>query len=202
MISHIIHVLLTARKTYIVNIRGLRIIVLRGSFRPELSYSTYLTILGILKLFKNNRKLLKVCEIGSGTGIIGLLTARIFKAYVVCTDVSNIAILNTKLNIKLLGIEDIVDIVQTSSASAIRSSVFDITVTNPPYLPCDNYVEICAKSSMNVLKDILVNSFRIVKEGGYVLYTVSSLAPIILDRVINSVKTPIDIIYLVLCRRS
>ncbi len=201
MISYIIHILLIAKRTYIANIRGLRIIVLRGSFRPDISYSTYLTILGLLKSLENSRKFLKICEVGSGTGIISSLVAKIFKSYVVCTDISKIAVLNTKLNTRALNIDEKVDIVQTVSASAIRDSVFDIAVTNPPYLPCDDYVEICADSTMSTLKEILVNLFRITRRGGYVLYTTSSLAPVIIDRVIESVKTPIDTIYLVLCRR-
>ncbi|NPB00422.1 MAG: methyltransferase [Crenarchaeota archaeon] len=203
MISHILHILLTARRPYIVNIRGIKFIILRGCFRPDISYSTYLTILGLIRLLHDRRGLLKICETCAGSGMIGIFLSKVFKkCYIVLTDISKIALENAKLNVKTLKVDDRVDIVCTASASAIRDSSFDIAVSNPPYLPCDSYVEICAGSSMNVLREIIIDLFRIVKKGGLVLYTTSSIAPIVIDTVLESVRTPIDTVLLVLCRRS
>ncbi len=203
MISHILRRILVAKKTYIVNIRGLKIIIIRGCFRPDISYSTYLSILGAVDILKTCPDVEKICEIGGGSGIIGLIISKMFKKYVVLTDVSENAMVNMRVNAQKLNIDNRVDIVRTYSAYAIRDSVFDMAITNPPYLPCDRrYLEICADHDMRILRDIIRDSYRIVRRGGQILYTTSSIAPVVVGRVTRCVKTPIDTVYLVLRERS
>ncbi|NPA23000.1 MAG: methyltransferase [Crenarchaeota archaeon] len=201
MLPILIHEILTARKAYIVEIGRIKIIVFRGCFRPDISYSTYLTMLGLLRILKKLNNIRKICEIGTGSGAISITVAKIFKRYVVVTDISAISILNVRKNIKLTGSDENIDIVRTYAGSCLRDLSFDLAVTNPPYLPCDRYVEICSGLDMKILREILKDCYRIVRRGGKVLYTTSSIAPIVLGRVIDEVRTPIDTVYLVVIER-
>lgn len=80
-----------------------------------------------------------VLEIGTGTGCISLsIAGERPGTTVVATDISPDAIALATRNREALGCEDVVEIVHTDIAEGVEGAdkaVFDVLVSNPPYIP-------------------------------------------------------------------
>ena len=87
-----------------------------------------------LILTENKRKCLKVLDLGTGTGAIGISIAEEMPNWkITATDISLLALRTAKLNAS--GLKNI-NFVQCFWLDSIGTS-FDIIVSNPPYI-CDN----------------------------------------------------------------
>ena len=76
----------------------------------------------------------RVLEIGTGSGCIALSIAEVFSDIeVVATDISPDAIDVARLNTKAHGLEQQVEIIESDLFENV-SGVFDLIITNPPYL--------------------------------------------------------------------
>lgn len=75
-----------------------------------------------------------VVEVGTGTGCIALSLAKEAGAHVTATDVSPEAIACATRNAEVLGLQELVDIVETDCLQDVDGP-FDVLVSNPPYIP-------------------------------------------------------------------
>lgn len=76
----------------------------------------------------------RVLEVGCGTGCIALSLAKEAGCQVVATDISPQAIACAQRNVEALGLEDLVEIVETDCTQGVDGP-FDALVSNPPYIP-------------------------------------------------------------------
>jgi methylase of polypeptide subunit release factors len=124
-----------------------------------------------------------VLDIGTGTGLIGLLTARQGARSVVATDINPAAVRNARHNARRLGYEAIFDVREVSperpeAFAVIRpEETFDLIVTDPPFrnfkprkmreyaLGDENYALL--RSIMTGARDHLTESGRLLLFQGY-----------------------------------
>ncbi len=83
----------------------------------------------------NPNSINRVLEIGTGSGCIALSIAEAFSDIeVVATDISSDAIDVARMNTKAHGLEQQVEIIESDLFENV-SGVFDLIITNPPYVP-------------------------------------------------------------------
>ncbi len=79
---------------------------------------------------------LRVLEVGCGTGCVACSLAKEAGMGVVACDVSPAALACARSNVELLGLEDLVEVVEADCAAGIDAGRgFDALVSNPPYIP-------------------------------------------------------------------
>ena len=191
IIGHILNYILISRKVIKIKIYKYNFIILPKVFRPDISYSTYILTLESLRYLKD-RKFIKIADICTGSGIIGILISKIFRKYVILVDISKNAIKNCILNTRILNVDNLVDVVISDSCKAFRLKSLDFVIINPPYLPCSGSVEICYRDLREFIS--MLKYCRYISKFG-ILYTTSSLSEYSYGKVVNYVKTPIDTIY-------
>jgi len=115
---------------------GMKFIVERGVLIPRFDTESLIYIAS--RVCKSPKSIL---DIGTGTGIIGITLKKIFpKAYVVMTDISDIALNNCRKNISsILG--DNIDDIKLIKTDVFENlwdftgwGKFDLIVSNPPYI--------------------------------------------------------------------
>lgn len=164
---------------------GEKFIVEKGVFcpRPE----TELIIDEAKKNFNGKNKLM-IYEIGSGTGIISVTLARIFRNSVVyCSDINEKALEVTKKNAELHGVQKRVNIFKGAFFEPVRNKKFDLIVSNPPYLSKEDYLEaepevrkepkkalMSKEKGLWTIKKILRESKLYLKEDGYILLEIGN----------------------------
>lgn len=183
---------------------SLRIILLPQVFIPKYT----LTQMILCRILYSVREKF-IYELCSGSGLISLHLAQ--RNRVVASDIMYNAVLSTKLNAKVNKRWDNIDVIQMDKGNALRYSVFDIVVLNPPYLPLDardnTDTLYCCGSNLKLLLQLIISSLKLVRKGGRVYVLVND---IILDyvimlvkrfnlktRVIPVLKTPLDRIFVV-----
>jgi release factor glutamine methyltransferase len=83
---------------------------------------------------------LRVLDMGTGSGIIGITLARHGAAAVTCVDISGDALLVARDNAARLGVQDRIACVRSDLFAGINSSTrFDIIVANLPYVPASEW---------------------------------------------------------------
>lgn len=83
----------------------------------------------------------RVLEVGCGTGCIACSLAREAGAHVVATDISPEAVACARANVEMLGLDDLVEVVECDCVAGIVGS-FDCLVSNPPYIPTAELAEL------------------------------------------------------------
>ncbi|BEP18123.1 methyltransferase [Pyrofollis japonicus] len=102
----------------------------------EPAEDTFLAIKAIEKLGKEDIGPELCVDIGAGTGILGIYCLRMFEKYGISIDINPCAIECIRLNIRELGLDAYVDIVQCDNMTCLRSTRKPaIIVYNTPYLP-------------------------------------------------------------------
>jgi len=122
-----------------------------------------------------------ICELGSGSGLVSVYLSRVGKASrVMALDVKYDAVINTKLNAKINNVMVSMDIAQMDVGSAIRSNIFDIVVTNPPYLPLNptDSLDIlyCCGRDLKLLRKFIIDALRLIKNNGRVFMVLNDIA--------------------------
>ena len=169
------------------------------------SEDTYLTIKGLetilnTKILEHKRGgILKVVEIGSGTGIITISFLRKLNkknVYAILTDIKYDAARCTYKNLKENKLDNVCDVVQTDVISCIKPSLrVDLVVSNPPYLPVSNgepcEPEYCGGPTGREVIDRIIREFSTRKTRVLVL-TQSSLSDV--EQTVRTLKTSGDVI--------
>ena len=82
-----------------------------------------------------------VLEVGCGTGCIACSLAKEAGAQVLATDISPEAVACARKNVEMLGLEELVEVVERDCVAGIVGS-FDCLVSNPPYIPTAELAEL------------------------------------------------------------
>ncbi len=103
--------------------------------RPE----TECLIEELLRFYRPPGEGLRVLDIGTGSGAIGVVLAReLPAARVVATEISPGALAVARRNALAHGVDDRMTFLEGDLFAAV-SGVFDIICSNPPYIPADEY---------------------------------------------------------------
>ena len=87
----------------------------------------------------------RILEIGTGSGCIAVALALAFPdSSVVATDISADALAVARLNVQRHGLADRVELVQADLFAGLEG-VFDLIVTNPPYVPEEEVADLSAR---------------------------------------------------------
>ena len=152
--------------------KGLRITVPRGCFAP-IFVSTSLLSDTASALVKKGLAV----EVGAGCGSLALSLVREKEVEVVGTDVDLHCLRASLANAKLNELSSRYHPVACGEASCLRDRAFDYALANPPYLPLDQRLSLsaCGGASLEVYRRILVDAARVLKRGGLLLFTASTL---------------------------
>lgn len=82
-----------------------------------------------------------VLEVGCGTGCIACSLVKEAGAQVLATDISPEAVACAQANVEMLGLEELVEVVECDCVAEIAGS-FDCLVSNPPYIPTAELAEL------------------------------------------------------------
>ena len=118
---------LSKERTY--NYKNLRLVIFPGVFHPGLFFSTTI-LLEFLETISVNGK--KVLELGAGSGLISMTTAR-RGAEVFALDISNKAVANIKENAIRNNIK--LHVLQSDLFNDLIKEKYDLIIVNPPYYP-------------------------------------------------------------------
>ncbi|MEI3377429.1 MAG: HemK/PrmC family methyltransferase [Coriobacteriales bacterium] len=88
----------------------------------------------------------RVLEVGCGTGCIACSLAKETGAHVLATDISSEAVDCARRNVEMLGLEELVEVVERDCVNGIEES-FDCLVSNPPTFPRPSLPSFRARSS-------------------------------------------------------
>ncbi len=83
----------------------------------------------------------RVLEVGCGTGCIACSLAKEAGARVLATDISPEAVDCARRNVEMLGLEELVEVVERDCVDGIEGD-FDCLVSNPPYIPTAELAEL------------------------------------------------------------
>ena len=83
----------------------------------------------------------RVLEVGCGTGCIACSLAREANAHVLATDISPEVVACARKNVEMLGLEELVEVVECDCVDGVGGS-FDCLVSNPPYIPTAELAEL------------------------------------------------------------
>lgn len=83
----------------------------------------------------------RVLEVGCGTGCIACSLTREAGTQVVATDVSPEAVACARANVEMLGLEELVEVIECDCVDGVRGN-FDCLVSNPPYIPTAELAEL------------------------------------------------------------
>lgn len=163
-------------KEKIIKLRGLKLYIPRNVFYPVRTFSTELILEYLDKILKNSNNLC-LCDIGTGTGVIGLFAAK-RGVRVVASDISPTAVKASRINailndcridIRLCDLFECFD----------NSEKFDIIIFNPPYFPIritDEFsMTYAAGENYEIIIRFLREAKNHLKPNGYVLITLTSL---------------------------
>lgn len=93
----------------------------------------------VIELFKDNRKSLKILDLGVGSGCLLLTLLKIYKdSYGVGIDISEDALAVSKKNAEVLNIKNVKLLKSNWFSNINKSMIFDVIVSNPPYIKTDD----------------------------------------------------------------
>lgn len=127
-----------------------------------------------------------VLELGTGCGLLGILSA--LKAeHVVAVDINPYAVTCTKLNAKINGVPDRVEVIRGDLCSSLRQDAFfDLILFNAPYLPVTeeeirswiDYAWSGGLKGREIIDRFITQTSDHLKPGGRVLLVQSTLSDV------------------------
>ncbi len=122
----------------------------------------------------------RVLDMGTGTGIVALLAAKLGAERVVATDVSPLAVENARLNAARLGYEGTVEVRGPSDLfDAVEGERFDVIAFNAPWIqgePRTPYDAALYDPGFRVLDGFLEGAPRHLASGGRILLQYSDIS--------------------------
>jgi methylase of polypeptide subunit release factors len=146
-----------------------------GVLRPEIMTSLYLA----KWLFFNNgiyaRK--RVLDLGSGTGIVGVIAGLYGAKQVVCSDIDPVAVKNSKRNIQKFKLDKRTVVVQGDLFENVTSK-FDVMIFNHPFFGNTNtdYADLMMINKGELLKRFLIEAKQYLSPGGVIVMPYYHLA--------------------------
>lgn len=119
--------LLYLRKQRTFKYKGLILKINPGVFHPAFFYSSKIFLEFIESLILKNKIIL---DLGTGSGILALHAAKLGGTST-ATDISELAIQNTKVNAELNSLK--ISIIKSDLFDEIKQQIFDYIFINPPY---------------------------------------------------------------------
>ena len=132
---------------------------------------------------------LRVLDLCTGSGCVGIAIAKQLKqARVVATDVSSVALEVARGNAARVGVSDRVEFREGDLWSAAGDDTFDVIVSNPPYIPDDEWADVPANvkkyepesalrggvDGMDVVSRVIDGAWPRLKPGGLVMVEVAA----------------------------
>ncbi len=157
----------------IIKIRDMYLYGYPRVFPPIKTISTEL-LLDILDIII--RPGMKICDIGTGSGILAIYAAK-KGGIVTATDISNESIHATTINARLNKVS--LRILKGDLFEPVKGEKFDLIIFNPPYFPLDKEDALgraaCAGKGYRTIIRFLINLPYHLKKNGICLITLSSL---------------------------
>ena len=174
---------------------GLKLHVPKGCFAPVFM-STFL----LLNVAAETVAGRLGCDVGAGCGAIALSLIRLTGVEMIGTDIDLKCLKASAANAALNEVGAYYHPVVCAEASCLRSESVDFVVTNPPYLPLkpEKTVDLalCGGERLEIFQKILYDAVRVVRQGGILIFTFSSLSGKVEGaQMIGKKKTPLDTIY-------
>ena len=159
-------------------VKGAKIEARNGVYAPAED-----TLLAAEVLLRNiTGKELKVAEIGTGTGALGIIAAMDGRvSHVIMSDISEDALRCAKENAKSNGVEEKCEFIKSNLFDSIDGN-FDIIIFNPPYLPDDDEVRSGKNwwsggpTGIEITKLFIEQAEAHLKSNGIIITVESSLA--------------------------
>ena len=134
-------------------------------------------------MFSESRHLMegkRVLDVGTGTGILALLAARLGADSVVATDSNSNAVTNARLNVERLGLADAVDVREPADLfDPVRGEIFDVIMFNAPWIqgtPQTLYDTANYDPGYRVLDGFLRGAPEHLAQGGAILLQYSDIS--------------------------
>jgi len=113
-------------------IEGRPILVLPDVFNPKIFLTTPLLIRALEHT--GLRPGVRVLELGTGSGAIGVAAARL-GATVIAADINPAAVRCARINALLNGVEDLMEARASNLFDGLAGETFDVVLFNPPFFP-------------------------------------------------------------------
>ncbi len=158
----------------VISFEGLKLYVPRGVFNPLLTGST-------LMLARTMHPEGRVIDIGTGTGVLALLAARLPEVEIaVGYDESKLPVATARLNARINKLEG-KTVFTHSWRRAMSYAPFDSALINPPYLPLEPRDPLdnlwCGGRDLRVVRSILIMASQALRKRGRIWITCSTLSP-------------------------
>lgn len=153
-----------------------------GVYHPTEGSSTHFIGEALFRLIKPDTSLL---EVGCGSGALSCIAAKLGASRVVATDISTLAYDCAQNNVKNLGLENKIEVLQSSLMDKVPDEKFDYIVFNPPLLHCEpmsnekvdkkEYNEIAIDHNGTTTLDFINQAKPFLKKGGTLLLLTSNI---------------------------
>ncbi|OLS12903.1 MAG: putative methyltransferase [Promethearchaeota archaeon CR_4] len=128
----------------------------------------------------------RMCELGCGSGIIGISLAILNpQSEVILADINPLAVTTTEVNARRHNIRNRIAILESNLFEKIpQEQKFDWIIFNPPYLPASGELESTAlreqteggESGLKIIRQFLVKLPTFLKKAGKAFFIASSLS--------------------------
>ena len=158
----------------VISFEGLKLYVPRGVFNPLPAGST-------LMLARTMRPEGRVIDMGTGTGVLALLAARLPEVEIaVGYDESKLPVAAARLNARINKLEG-KTVFTHLWRRAMSYAPFDSALINPPYLPLEPRDPLdnlwCGGRDLRVVRSMLFMASQALREGGRIWVACSTLSP-------------------------
>jgi len=143
---------------------------------------------------------LKICDVGTGSGIIAVTLAKALPgAAITALDSSPAALAVAARNIQQHGVSSHVQLLNSDLLSSVADHTFDLIVSNPPYISDAEYAQlpdsvrlyepksalVAGPTGTEIIARLIDQAARQLTPGGWLLI---ELSPMIADRVASSLS--------------
>ena len=122
----------------------------------------------------------RVLDVGTGTGVLALLAAKLGAAEVVATDINPKAVANARLNVKRFGLEQSIDVREPARLfGPVPGEMFDVILFNAPWIqgePQTLYDTALYDPGRSILEAFLGRASDHLAEDGVILLQYSDIS--------------------------